>query len=250
MAGHSKWANIKHRKARQDAVKGKAWSKCSRAIMVEVKNGGPDPETNLTLRYSIEDAKSVNMPKDTILKAITKASGEGADAETFQEIRYEGYGANGVAVIVDCLTDNVQRTAPELRRAFEKHGGNLAKPGAVAFGFHTKGVILIETEAASEDQLMEIALEAGAEDVSGGDGGWEITTELVDFVPVIKALEQADVPTVSAEISMIPDMHVTCDESTARKVMNMVDAIEDNDDVQKVYTNADISEDIMAKLDL
>ena len=168
MAGHSKWANIKHRKARQDAVKGKAWSKCSRAIMVAVKNGGPDPDVNLTLRYAILDAKSVNMPKDTILKAIAKASGEGSDGAQFQEVRYEGYGAGGVAIIVDCLTDNVQRTAPDLRHAFEKHAGNLAKPGAVAFGFQTKGVILLEKSAASEDQLMDLALENGAEDVVAG----------------------------------------------------------------------------------
>ena len=249
MAGHSKWANIKHRKARQDAVKGKAWSKCSRAIMVAVKNGGPDTDVNLTLRYAILDAKSCNMPKDTILKAIAKASGEGSDGAIFQEIRYEGYGPNGVAIIVDCLTDNVQRTGPDLRHAFEKHGGNLAKPGAVSFSFQTKGVILVESDSATEDQLMEIALENGAEDVGGGEGGWEITTEPVDFVPVLKALEDAEVPTVSAQITMIPDLQVTCDANTARKVMNMVDTFEDHDDVQKVYTNADISEEIMASLD-
>ncbi|MEE2907173.1 MAG: YebC/PmpR family DNA-binding transcriptional regulator [Planctomycetota bacterium] len=248
MAGHSKWANIKHRKARQDAVKGKAWSKCSRAIMVAVKNGGPDPETNLTLRYAILDAKSVNMPKDTIVKAISKASGEGSDGAVFQEIRYEGYGASGVAIIVDCLTDNVQRTGPDLRHAFEKYGGNLAKPGAVAFGFQTKGVVLVESAAASEDQIMELALEAGAEDVTESDGGWEITTEPSDFVPVLKALEEGEIPTVSAEITMIPDLQVSCDADSARKLMTMVDAFEDHDDVQKVYTNADISDEIMASL--
>ena len=248
MAGHSKWANIKHRKARQDAVKGKAWSKCSRAIMVAVKNGGPDPETNLSLRYAILDAKSVNMPKDTIQKAIAKASGEGSEGAVFQELRYEGYGANGVAIIVDCLTDNVQRTGPDLRHAFEKYGGNLAKPGAVAFGFHTKGVVLVESTAATEDQIMELVLEAGAEDVSDSGGAWEITTEPSDFVSVLKALEAAEVPTLSAEMTMIPDMQVTCDADAARKLMTMVDAFEDHDDVQKVYTNADISEEIMASL--
>ncbi|MDG2422550.1 MAG: YebC/PmpR family DNA-binding transcriptional regulator [Phycisphaerales bacterium] len=249
MAGHSKWANIKHRKARQDAVKGKAWSKCSRAIMVAVKNGGPDSDTNLTLRYAILDAKSVNMPKDTILKAIAKASGEGSDGAVFQEIRYEGYGANGVAIIVDCLTDNVQRTGPDLRHAFEKHGGNLAKPGAVAFSFHTKGVILLESSAVTEDQVMELALEAGAEDVSESDAGWEITSEPSDFVTILKALEEAAVEPVSAEITMIPDLQVKCDANTARKIMTMVDIFEDHDDVQKVYTNADISEEIMESLD-
>ncbi|MAT81077.1 MAG: YebC/PmpR family DNA-binding transcriptional regulator [Phycisphaerae bacterium] len=249
MAGHSKWANIKHRKARQDAVKGKAWSKCSRAIMVAVKNGGPDPDTNLTLRYAILDAKSVNMPKDTIQKAIAKASGEGSGGAVFQEIRYEGYGANGVAIIIDCLTDNVQRTAPDLRHAFEKHGGNLAKPGAVAFGFQTKGVILIEASAATEDQLVELALEAGAEDVTEGDGGWEITSEPSEFVAVLKAVEDANIETVSAEITMIPDLQVKCDADTARKVMTLVEIFEDHDDVQKVYTNADIPDEVMASLD-
>lgn len=249
MAGHSKWANIKHRKARQDAVKGKAWSKCSRAIMVAVKNGGPDPEINLTLRYAILEAKSVNMPKDTILKAIAKASGEGSDGAVFQEVRYEGYGANGVAIIVDCLTDNVQRTGPDLRHAFEKHGGNLAKPGAVAFGFQTKGVLRIESDAVTEDQLMEIVLEAGADDVAQTDGAWEVTTEPGSFVPVLKAIEDAEVATISAEMTMIPDMQVSCDEATARKVMTLVDFFEDHDDVQKVYTNADISDEVLAALE-
>ena len=174
MAGHSKWANIKHRKARQDAVKGKAWSKCSRAIMVAVKNGGPDPESNLTLRYAIEDAKAVNMAKDTIEKAIKKASGEGNDGVTYEEVRYEGYGPAGVAIIVDVLTDNVNRTAPEMRKLFEKGNGNLAKPGAVAFGFTSSGVILIESENATEDDLMEVALEAGANDITSSEGGFDV----------------------------------------------------------------------------
>ena len=150
MAGHSKWANIKHRKARQDAVKGKLWSKCSRAIIVAAKNGGGDPETNLTLRYAIEEAKAANMAKDTIAKAIKKGSGDLASGETYEEMRYEGYGASGVAVIVDVLTDNVNRTAPEMRKIFEKAGGNLGKPGAVSFGFSQKGLMLIAGSSASD----------------------------------------------------------------------------------------------------
>ena len=245
MAGHSKWANIKHRKARQDAVKGKAWSKCSRAIMAAVKQAGPDPEMNLKLRYDIEDAKSVNMAKDTIEKAIKKASGEGSDGASYEEIRYEGYGPGGVAVIVDCLTDNVQRTAPELRRAFEKHGGNLAKQGAVSFGFQTRTIILVEGTKVDEDQLMEIAMEAGADDISSEDGMWEVTGSPADFILLKEAIEAAHIEPTSAEVTMVPDTMVECNVESGRKVLRMIDAIEESDDVQKVYTNADIPEEAM-----
>ncbi|MCH2135025.1 MAG: YebC/PmpR family DNA-binding transcriptional regulator [Phycisphaerales bacterium] len=249
MAGHSKWANIKHRKARQDAVKGKAWSKCSRALMAAVRaSGDPDPDTNLKLRYAIEDAKSVNMPKDTIRKAIDKAAGAGADGVTFQEVRYEGYAAGGVAIIVDCLTENVQRTAPIIRHAFDKHGGNMAKNGAVSFGFNSRGVILIESGKATEDQLMEIALDAGADDIVEQDGGFEVMTEPGSFIPVKDAIDAAGIETASAEITMIPDTTVACDSDLAGKVLKLVDAIEEQDDVQKVYTNANISEEILESL--
>ena len=249
MAGHSKWANIKHRKARQDAVKGKAWSKASRAIMVAVKEGGSDPEMNLRLRYSIEDAKSVNMPKDTIKKAIEKASGEGNDGAVYQDIRYKGYGAGGVAILVDCLTENVQRTAPIVRHAFEKHGGNMAKTGAVSFGFHSRGVILIESGKTTEEQLMEIALEAGAEDIMEQDGGFEVVTDVASFITVKDALDAAAIETVSAEITMVPDMTVACDAGLAQKIMRLIDVLEECDDVQKVHSNADISSDVMAALE-
>ena len=250
MAGHSKWANIKHRKARQDAVKGRAWSKCSRAIMAAVRSSGdPDPDTNLKLRYAIEDAKSVNMPKDTIKKAIDKAAGAGNDGMTFQEIRYEGYAAGGVAILVDCLTENVHRTAPIIRHAFDKHGGNLAKNGAVSFGFQTKGVILIESDRTSEDQLMEIALEAGADDIVEQEGGFEVTTDPGSFIAVKDAIDAAGIETVSAEITMIPDTMVSCDASLAAKVLKLVDVIEEQDDVQKVHMNADIPEEVLDSLD-
>ena len=245
MAGHSKWANIKHRKARQDAVKGKAWSKCSRAIMAAVKQAGPDPDVNLKLRYAIEDAKSVNMAKDTIEKAIKKASGEGSDGASYEEIRYEGYGPGGVAVIVDCLTDNVQRTAPELRRAFEKHGGNLAKQGAVSFGFQTRTVILIESSQVEEDHLMELAMEAGADDISADEGVWEVTGSPSDFIPLKEALDASGIEVTSAEVTMVPDSTVSCDVASGQKVLRMLDAIEESDDVQKVYTNADIPPEAM-----
>jgi YebC/PmpR family DNA-binding regulatory protein len=248
MAGHSKWANIKHRKARQDAVKGKTWSKCSRAIIVAAKSGGGDPDTNLTLRYAIDEAKAANMPKDTIEKAIKKGSGELGEGENYDEVRYEGYGAGGVAVIVDCLTDKVTRTAPEMRKIFEKHGGNLGKPGAVAFGFSSKGVILIEASKISEEQLMELALEAGAEDVSESGGAWEVTSEVGDFMAVRQAIEAAGITPDSAEVTMIPLNTVTCDATLAAKVMRLIDELEEHDDVQKVYSNADIPDEVMAQL--
>ncbi len=245
MAGHSKWANIKHRKARQDAVKGKAWSKCSRAIMIAVKNGGTDPDINLTLRYAIVDAKAVNMAKDTIEKAIKKASGEGDEGVRYEEVRYEGYGPNGVAIIVDVLTDNVKRTAPEMRKLFEKGNGNLAKPGSVAFGFTSTGVILIEDGETNEEQLMEVALEAGASDITQSDGGWEVTCEPQDFLTLRLALENAEIKLMSAEVTMVPASLVACDVATGVKMLNFIDALEEHEDVQNVYTNGDISEEAM-----
>ena len=245
MAGHSKWANIKHRKARQDAVKGKAWSKCSRAIMVAVKNGGPEPETNLTLRYAIEDAKSVNMAKDTIEKAIKKASGEGEEGVTYEEVRYEGYGPGGIAIIVDVLTDNVNRTAPEMRKLFEKGNGNLAKPGSVAFGFSNTGVILIEESVTNEERLMEVALEAGAIDIVQSEGLWEVTCEPADYLELRKAIECADIPMASSEVTMVPATQVTCDATLGAKMLRMIESFEDHDDVQNVYSNADIPEEAM-----
>ena len=245
MAGHSKWANIKHRKARQDAVKGKAWSKCSRAIMVAVKSGGPDPETNLTLRYAIEDAKAVNMAKDTIEKAIKKASGEGDEGVTYEEVRYEGYGPGGIAIIVDVLTDNVNRTAPEMRKLFEKGNGNLAKPGSVAFGFSSMGVILIEESATNEEQLMEVALEAGANDIVQSEGLWEVTCEPADYLELRKAIEIADIPMESSQVTMVPTSQVACDATLGAKMLRMIESFEDHDDVQKVYSNADIPEEAM-----
>jgi len=245
MAGHSKWANIKHRKARQDAVKGKAWSKCSRAIMVAVKNAGPDPETNLTLRYAIVDAKAVNMAKDTIEKAIKKASGEGSEGVRYEEVRYEGYGPSGVAVIVDVLTDNVKRTAPEMRKLFEKGNGNLAKPGSVAFSFTSKGVILIEAEQATEEQLMDVALDAGADDIEQTEGVWEVTCEPTQFLTLRQALESVEIDTVSAEITMVPSSTVDCDVNLGGKILGLIDSFEEHDDVQNVYTNADIPDEAM-----
>lgn len=247
MAGHSAWKNIKHKKAANDAKRGKVWSKCSRAIIVAARNGGGDPKFNTTLRYAIDDAKSNNMPKDTIEKAIKKGTGD-LEGQRYESIRYEGYGPGGVALIVDCLTDNLTRTAAEMRMIFDKHGGNLAKPGAVAFSFNSKGLIVVDASKIGEEKIMESALEAGAEDVAGSEGAWEITTEPAEFLKVKDALAAAGIEPLSAEVTMIPQNSVDCDATMAAKVLKLVDAVEDNDDVQKVFHNADIAEDVMASL--
>jgi YebC/PmpR family DNA-binding regulatory protein len=247
MAGHSAWKNIKHKKAANDKKRGKVWSKCSRAIIVAARDGGGDPKFNTTLRYAIDDAKAANMPKDTIEKAIKKGTGD-LEGQRYESIRYEGYGPGGVAMIIDCLTDNVTRTAAEMRMTFDKHGGNLAKPGAVAFSFSSKGVILIEGDKISEDRLMELVLDAGAEDVAQSEAGWEVTTEPADFLRVKDALAAADIEPASAEVTMLPQMAVECDAAMAASVVTLIDALEDHDDVQKVFHNADIAEDVMAKL--
>ncbi len=244
MAGHSKWANIKHRKARQDAVRGKAWSKCSRAIIVAARGGGGDPEYNLTLRYAIDEAKAANMPKDTIAKAIKRGTGE-TEGVNFEEIRYEGYGPTGVAMIVDCLTDNLNRAAAEIRKVFEKAGGNLGKPGAVAFGFEQKGLILFDAARVTEEQLMEAALDAGADDVVESGGAWEVTCPPRDFHAVRDCLVAAGLEPESAEVTMLPQTTVACDAKTGAKILRLIDALDDHDDVQKVYHNADIPEEAM-----
>lgn len=247
MAGHSKWANIKHRKARQDAAKGKTWSKCSRAIIVAARNGGGDPEYNLALRYAIDEAKTANMPKDTITKAINRGMGELAGA-AYEPVRYEGYGPAGVAIIVDCLTDNVNRTAAEMRMLFERSGGNLAKPGAVAFGFQQVGLLLIEACKASEDELIQLALESGADDVSEVDGAWEITCTPSDLSAVRGAVVAAGIEPDSAEITMLPSITVEIPADTAGRVLRLIDLLQDHDDTQKVYHNAEIPREVLGKL--
>ena len=250
MAGHSKWANIKHKKAREDAKRGKIWSKCSKAIMVAAKHGGPDPDSNLSLRYAVEEAKAANMPKDNIERAIAKGAGLGNDGDNFEEVRYEGYGPAGVAVIVDCLTDNRQRTAPDIRSTFSKSGGNLGTSNSVAFMFESKGLITLDEDKASEEQLMELALEAGAEDVSLEEGSWSITTAVEDFIAVKEAIDAAGIETSSAELTMIPSNDAVVSGDEVGKVLRLIDALEDHDDVQKVYTNMDASaEDLAAAME-
>ena len=247
MAGHSAWKNIKHKKAAIDAKRGKVWSKCSRAIIVAARNGGGDPKFNTTLRYAIDDAKAANMPKDTIEKAIKKGTGD-LEGQRYETVRYEAYAPGGVAIIIDCLTDNLNRTAGEVRMLLDKAGGNMAKPGAVAFTFASKGVIIIESSKISEEKAMELALDAGAEDVQPDDGAWEVLTAPADFLKVREAMEGAGVELASAAVAMVPQTMVTCDEEQAAKVMRLIDALEDHDDVQKVHHNADIAEDVLAKL--
>ena len=248
MAGHSKWANIRHRKGRQDAKRSKIWSKCSRAIIVAAKAGGGDPAMNLNLRYAIDEAKAQNMPKDTIAKAIEKGTG-GGDGSDYEEILYEGYGPNGVALMVEILTDNRNRTASELRKVFEKGGGNLGASGCVAFIFEKKGEIYIEKDKADEDRVMEIALEAGAEDIEDEGEAWRIVTDPSAFIAVKEAIAAAGIELASASLGMIANNTVECTGKGAQKVLNLIEAFEDHDDVQKVHANFDIPDEEMAKLD-
>ncbi len=252
MAGHSKWANIKHRKAAVDKKRGKIWSKCSRAIIAAARTGGGDPTSNLALRYAIDEAKYANMPKDTIQRAIDKGAGA-AGGDSFETITYEGYGPGGVAVIVDALTDNRARTAPDVRSTFAKYGGNLGATGCVSYMFETKGRIMIPG-AIPEEKVMEAALEAGAEDVENPEPGeddpgvWTILTTPQDFATVKDAIEAAGIEVADAEITKIPGNMAAVSADDARKVLNLVDALEDNDDIQKVYTNADIPAEVLAEL--
>lgn len=246
MAGHSAWKNIKHRKAKQDKVRGRAWTKCSRALIVAARNGGADPNFNPSLRLAIDDAKAANMPRDTIEKAVKKGAGD-LEGVSYEQVRYEGYGPGGVAILVDCLTDKITRTAPDLRVVFEKNGGNLAKPGAVAFSFESKGVLLFERGATDssgtpieEDRLMELALEAGAEDVVGSENGWEITSTPAEFLRVKDALGRSGLEPASGEVAMLPLTTVACDEAQSAAVQKLLDLLEENDDVQKVWHNAEL----------
>lgn len=248
MAGHSKWANIKHRKARQDARRGSAWSKCARAIIVAAKNGGGDPASNLTLRYAIEEARSANMPKDTIANAIKKGTGELA-GENYESAIYEGYGPNGIAVLLEILTDNRNRTAGEIRKIFEKGGGNLGSSGCVAYIFQPKGQILVAKHDADEETVLQSVLDAGADDVVDGGDLWQIVCDPADFIAVKDAVEAAGIPTESASMARIPNTTVAVASNDARKVLGMLEALEDHDDVQKVYANFDISDEVMASME-
>ncbi|MCW5610807.1 MAG: YebC/PmpR family DNA-binding transcriptional regulator [Rubrivivax sp.] len=239
MAGHSKWANIQHRKGRQDEKRGKAWTRVIREIMVAARQGGGDPAANPRLRLAVEKAKAVNLPADTVKRNIDKATGnlEGVD---YEEIRYEGYGIGGAAIIVDCMTDNRVRTVAEVRHAFSKHGGNLGTEGSVAFQFKHCGQ-LVFAPGTSEDKVMEVALEAGAEDViTGEDGSIEVLTAPPDFEAVKAALESAGLKPEVAEVTMRAENTVALAGDDAERMRKLLDVLEDLDDVQDVFHNADL----------
>lgn len=246
MSGHSKWSTIKHKKAALDAKRGKSWSKLARSITMTAKKCG-NPNDNPSLRLAIEKAKNDNMPKDTIEKAIKKGTGE-LQGESLEDVRYEGYGSGGVAVIAQAVTDNRNRTSGEIKKIFERAGGNLGQPNCVAFQFHQKGVILIAGDNATEDQLMEIALEAGADDVRSSELVHEVITTPEAFEGVKNAIEAASIEIQSADISMVADNEITLDLNTARKVLRLIDKLEEQEDVDAVYTNIDIPDDVVAQL--
>lgn len=247
MAGHSKWANIKHRKAAQDAKRGKIFTKLIREITVAAKMGGADADSNPRLRDAVQKALGANMTRDTVDRAIKRGAGA-ADGENYDEVRYEGYGTNGVAVIVDCLTDNINRTVSEVRHAFTKHGGNLGTDGSVAYMFSKVG-ILSYPKGSDEDAIMENALEAGAEDViTNDDGSIDVITAWEEFNAVKDAMTGAGFEPENAEVTMKPSNTVDLGLEDAEKVMKLIDVLEDLDDVQNVYTNADFSEEVMSQL--
>lgn len=240
MSGHSKWNNIKQKKGKQDALRGKIFTKLGRELSVAVKHGGPNPDTNSKLKFAITKAKANNMPNSNIENAIKKASGEGND-NVFYEMVYEGYGKGGVAIIATALTDNKNRTAGEVRHIFSKHNGNLGEPGSVSYMFNKKGVIVIEKEnlSFSEDELMMEVLEAGAEDFKAYDEVYEIITLPENFEVVNTKVEELGINPVEASIQMIPNITIQSDEKLEESIGKLVDALEDLDDIQDVYTNLD-----------
>ena len=247
MAGHSKWANIQHRKKAQDAKRGKLFTKLIREITVAARMGGGDPDANPRLRAAVDKALSANMTKDTVERAIKRGAGA-ADGENYEEVRYEGYGPNGVAIMVDCLTDNRNRTVSEVRHAFTKAGGNLGTDGSVAYLFSKVGTLTFPA-GSDEDKLMEVALEAGAEDVvTNDDRTIDVQTTPETFLDVKQAMLAAGLEPEMAEVTMSPSTSVDLGLDDAEKVMRLVDTLEDLDDVQDVYTNADFSDEVMAQL--
>ncbi len=248
MSGHSKWSSIKHKKGAADAKRGKLFSKLSRAIIVAAKEGGPDPAGNLALQNAIEKARSYSMPKDNIERAIARGSGQDSDAGSFETIVYEGYGAGGVAVMVEALTDNRNRTASEVRHLFAKNDGNLGETGGVAWLFERRGVVLVDGSA-DEDELMLAAAEGGADDIERDGSSWQITSAPEQLAAVRSAVEAAGFTVDSAELTMIPKTTIEVDdESQAKKILRLVDALEDNDDVQEVYANFDIPERVLEEV--
>ena len=248
MSGHSHWATIKHKKGAIDAKRGKLWSKLSRAIIIAARHGGGDPTMNLKLRYAIDKARSVSMPKDNIERAIKRGTGE-TDGAIFEELTYEGYGPGGVAVLVQCLTDNRNRAASDVRVAFTRNGGSMADPGSVSYLFSRKGVVLVnKTKDLAEDDVLTAVLDAGAEEVNDLGESFEIISEPHDMVAVRTALQDAGIDYESADAAFLPSVEIDLDEDQAKRVFKMIDAIEDSDDVQDVYANYSVSDEVMEKL--
>jgi YebC/PmpR family DNA-binding regulatory protein len=248
MSGHSHWAGIKHKKALVDAKRGKLWSKLAKAIIVAAKMGGGDPDANLRLRYAIDDAKAVSLPKDNIIRAIKRGTGE-LDGGNLDEVMYEGYGAGGVAILCEVLTDNRNRTAPEIRKVFELGGGKLGGAGCVAWMFESKGLFLIPAEKIDEDKLMELALEAGADDVKPDAGKFEIICDPSAYQNVLKALTDAEITPEASQLTRLPKTTIDItDPETAQKVLKLMERLDDHDDVQNVSSNFNIPDDVMAKI--
>ena len=247
MAGHSHWANISRSKGIVDKKRGKLFGKLSRAIIVAASNGGPDPSGNLALRYAIDKARKASMPKDNIERAVKKGAGENLN-EQFAEVVYEGYGPAGVAVLVDILTDNRNRTAGEIRKLFEVHGGNLGSSNCVAWMFERKGLFAVPGDGVDEDKLFEVAIEAGADDVKREGDAFEVTSSVDAYQTVADALEANQIPTTVAEIARIPSSTVELDADSGRKVLKFIDALEDQDDVQNVTANFNIPDEVMQEV--
>jgi YebC/PmpR family DNA-binding regulatory protein len=246
VSGHSKWSSIKHKKGAADAKRGQLFSKLSRAIIVAAKEGGADPAGNLALQNAIEKARSYSMPKDNIERAIAKGGGADAEASSFETVVYEGYGPEGVAVLVEALTDNRNRTASEVRHAFTKHGGNLGTTGAVAWQFERRGVVLVAADGVDEDELVLVAADAGADDVERDASSFVVTSTPDELKAVREGLEGGGFTIESVELAMVPKTTVAvADESTARKIVRLVEGLEDTEDVQDVYANFDIPEAVL-----
>jgi YebC/PmpR family DNA-binding regulatory protein len=246
MSGHSKWSSIKHKKGAADKKRGVLFSKLSRAIIVAAREGGGDPSGNLALQNAIEKAKSYSMPKDNIERAIARGSGADADANAYETVVYEGYGAGGVAILVEALTDNRNRTASDVRSAFSKHDGNLGASGGVAWQFDRRGIVLVDAEGVDEDELMLAAAEGGADDVELDGSTFQITASPETLSSVRAAVESAGFTVESAELTMVPKTTVeVAEETTAKKILRLIDALEDNDDVQDVFSNFDIPERVL-----
>ncbi|RBP63919.1 YebC/PmpR family DNA-binding regulatory protein [Brevibacterium sanguinis] len=249
MSGHSKWATTKHKKAAIDAKRGKLFAKLIKNIEVAARNGGPDPDGNPTLFDAIQKAKKNSVPADNITRAVKRGGGLDGGGVNYETIMYEGYAAGGVALLIECLTDNRNRAASEVRVAVTRNGGSMADPGSVSYNFNRKGVIVVPAEGTDEDAILEATLDAGAEEVKDEGDTFQVICEATDLVAVRSALVDAGIDYDSAEASFVPGLEVSLDAETAVKVFRLIDALEDSDEVQNVYTNADVSDEVLAEID-